>query len=83
MDVTGFPILKNALPFPGVPGDSRCSLEADFAAAVPAALTAECLFAAVCWSFAAYFCYYRNRRLQTMFTDSFSCASLSFFFVNN
>lgn len=79
MDVTGFPILKNALPFFGVAGDSRCGLEADFAAAVPAALTVECLFAAVCWSFAAYFCYCRNRGLQTKLTGPLSCVSLSFF----
>lgn len=83
MDVTGFSYSEKWPAFFGAAGDSRCGLEADFAAVVPAALTAECLFAAVCWSFAAYFCYCGNRGLQAKLTDSLSCVSLSVFFTNN
>ena len=51
---------------------------ADSAAAAPADLTGECLFAAVCWSLAVFFCYCRNQGQQTELAGSLKYASLSF-----
>lgn len=51
---------------------------ANFAAAVPADLTGNSLFAAVCWSLAVFFCYCRNQGQRTELADSLSYTSLSF-----